>query len=311
MTVLYSTSPKFATTPKVQERLAWAGWTLLRHDPETGPAENDPRLAEADFLVAGLAPVGEPLLEKAPRLRAVIRFGVGVNNVDAEACAARDVAVLNTPAANSNAVAEQTIGLIFALARQIPAAHADMSAGHWQLRRGIEIRGRRLGLVGLGEIGRRTALKALALGMSVSAYDPYPRKDFAEEHGITLAGLDEVIASADFLSLHAPGGADNARLISRERLAAMPPGACLINVARADLVDLDALAEALDKGTLRGAAIDVFPVEPPDFGHPIFSAPNTILTPHSAADTEDAIEATGMMVCDHILKMERTAALEA
>ncbi|PZQ48553.1 MAG: hydroxyacid dehydrogenase [Rhodovulum sulfidophilum] len=289
MTRIVCTSPAFGRHGGVPDRLAATGWDLVRcRDAVELAAE----LPAADFLVVGLPPVTATELAAAPRLRGVLKHGVGTDNIDIAACTAAGIPVLNTPAANADAVAELAVGLMFALARAIPAGHASVASGGWDRRVGAELGGKTLGIVGLGAIGRRLALKARGLGMAVVASDLFPDHAFAAEHGIALADLDALLARADYVSLHVAG---NTTLLDAARIAAMKPGARLLNLARGEVVDLDALNAALDAGGLAGAAIDAYAQEPPDTTHPIFANPKVVFMPHSGGDTHEAIERIGLM----------------
>ena len=226
--------------------------------------------------------------------------GVGVDSIDVAACTARGVPVLNTPGANAAAVAELAIGMMFGFARNIPAGHQSVVTGGWNRVVGSEIGGKTLGIVGLGAIGRSLALKGLGLGMKVVASDLYPDRAFAEKHGVEILELDELLKRSDYVSLHVFGGADNAALINAERLALMKPTACLLNLARGEVVDLDALNAALTDGKLAGAGIDAYAVEPPDVSHPIFRQPRVVFTPHTGADTVESVERVGLMNVEDI-----------
>ena len=301
MTVVATTSPGFGRYGTVPEKLAEKGWTFLRcvemTKPDGGLSEH---LAEVDFLVAGLVKVTDATLAAAPRLKAVLKHGVGVDSVDVAACTARGVPVLNTPGANAAAVAELAVGMMFSLARNIPAGHQGVVAGGWDRVVGSEIGGKTLGIVGLGAIGRSLAQKAIGLGMRVVASDLYPDRDFASRHGVEIVELDDLLKRSDYVSLHVFGGVDNAALINAERLALMKPTACLLNLARGEVVDLDALDAALSAGKLAGAGIDAYAVEPPDISHPIFRQPRVVFTPHTGADTVESVERVGLMNIEDI-----------
>ncbi len=293
MTLVLSTSPGFGRHGSVPDRLAGKGWQLVRClDPVLPDGGVSARIADADFLVVGLHPVTAETVRGARRLRGVLKHGVGVDNIDIAACSARGIPVLNAPGANSRAVAELALGLVFALARDIPAGHADVTAGRWLRRAGSEIGGRTLGIVGLGSIGRILAKLVLGLGMTVIASDPYPDRVFLEAHPVELVPLEQLLARADYVSLHLAG---NAALMNAERIARMKPGARLLNLARGEIVDLDALHAELESGRLAGAAIDAYAVEPPDTGHPIFRNPKVVFMPHSGGDTLEAMERIGLM----------------
>jgi D-3-phosphoglycerate dehydrogenase len=295
VTLVLSTSPGFGRHGSIPERLAERGWDVVRClDPAIADGGVSARIAEADFLVVGLRPVTAEVLAGARRLKGVLKHGVGVDNIDVTACTLRGVPVLNAPGANAAAVAELAIGLMFALARAIPGGHSEVTAGRWVRRVGSEIGGRTLGIVGLGNIGRTLATMALGLGMTVVATELHPDMNFVKAHGIALLPLEDLLARADYVSLHVFGGG-NATLIDSRRLALMKPGARLLNLARGEVVDLDALDASLKADRLAGAAIDAYVTEPPDVSHPIFRNPKVVFMPHSGGDTMEAIERIGVM----------------
>ncbi|EKX58692.1 phosphoglycerate dehydrogenase [Cereibacter sphaeroides] len=297
MTVVLTTSPGFGRHGRVPARIEAEGWTFLR---AADAAEMEAHLPEADYLVVGLVPVTAEVLAKGPRLKGVLKHGVGVDNIDIPACTAAGLPVTNTPAANADAVAELAMGLMFAMARFIPQGHASVTSGGWDRRIGTQLGGKVLGIVGLGNIGKRLARLARGLGMEVLATDRVEDAAFARDCGVTYLPLEELLARADYVSLHVFGGAGNAALIDDRALARLKPGARLVNLARGEVVDLDAVARALESGQLGGVAIDAYVTEPPDVSHPVFAHPNAVFTPHSGADTLEALENVGLMVIEDI-----------
>ncbi len=234
------------------------------------------------------------LLDQLPDLRVVAVHGAGVDQVDVAACTERGVLVTNTPGANADAVAELTIGLMLSLLRRIPSAAERVRTERvWGEARhtGEELRGKTLGLVGIGQIGERITRIAQAFGMKVCAHDPGLSQKEIRARGARPMKLDSLLAEADIVSLHAPHIPATHHLINRGALAKMKKGAYLINAARGPLVDEKALAAALKSGRLAGAALDVLEGEPPDPGSPVFGAPNIILTPHMAGSTKECLEA--------------------
>jgi D-3-phosphoglycerate dehydrogenase / 2-oxoglutarate reductase len=301
MTVIATTSPGFGRHGRLPQLLDETGWEIIRcTDTNLADGGLSHHIDRADFLVAGLIPVSAATIADAPRLKAVLKHGVGVDNVDIPACTAKGYPVTNTPGANSNAVAELAVGMMFSLARNIPSGHMSVISGGWDRKPGSEIANKVLGIVGLGNIGRLLARKALALGMTVVASDPYPDHAFVAEHGIEVLELEALLARSDYVSLHVFGGSGNTALIGEKRLALMKPNACLLNLARGEVVDNDALAEALARGRLHGAAIDAYVSEPPDVSHPLFKLPNVVFTPHIGADSLEALENVGLMVVSDI-----------
>ncbi len=295
--VIVTTSPVFGTVGKVPQFIADRGWDLVRcidaSRPDGGVSDYIDRM---DFLVSGLLPVTAEHIKGAPALKAVLKHGVGVDNIDIAAATARKIPVLNAPGGNTNAVVELTIGGMIALARNLAEGDADLRARKWprQGRAGSEIFGKTLGIIGFGNIGRSLSLVAAALGMKVLATDLNPDEMFAQENGVTLTSLNDLLARADYVTLHIQGGKANEKFIGEKELAVMKPSAFLVNNARGELVDLTALNKALESNALAGAALDAYPVEPPDFGHPIFTNPKVLLSPHTGGDTVESLERVGM-----------------
>ncbi|MCA0963026.1 phosphoglycerate dehydrogenase [Salipiger bermudensis] len=299
--VIVSTSPGFGKHGRVPDLIAERGWEFITcADPGKPDGGLSEHIARADALVVGLVPVTPETLAQGGRLRAVVKHGVGVDNIDIPACTGAGLPVCNTPAANADAVAELAVGLMFSMARWIPQGHASVTAGGWDRRIGTQLGGKTLGIVGLGNIGKRLAKLARGLGMQVVATDKYLDEAFAAEHGVRFLPLEALLAQSDYLSLHVFGGADNAALINEATLAQIKHGAKLINLARGEVVDLDAVAKALESGQLGGVAIDAYVSEPPDTSHPVFSHPNAVFTPHSGADTREALENVGLMVIESL-----------
>lgn len=304
MTVVLTTSPGFGKHGRVPDLIASKGWELIRcvdtAKPDGGVSDH---IARADYLVVGLVPVTADTLLQGPQLKAVLKHGVGVDNVDIAACTAAGKPVMNTPGANADAVAELAVGFMFSLARNLAAGNASVISGGWDRMVGTQLGGKTLGIVGLGNIGKRLARLARGLGMQVLATDPYADQAFAAAHQVGIVDLDTLLAQADYVSLHVFGGKDNAALINAEKLALMKPTACLMNLARGEVVDLDAVAAALHANHLGGAAIDAYVSEPPDISHPVFAHPRAVFMPHSGADTKEAVENMGLMVIEDIETM--------
>jgi D-3-phosphoglycerate dehydrogenase / 2-oxoglutarate reductase len=252
-------------------------------------------LADADaLLVRSATKVDAALIAAAPRLRIVARAGTGVDNVDVAAASARGILVVNAPGANSISVAEHACALMLALARSVPAADHAMKGGKWEKKKflGTELRGKTLGVAGLGRIGQEVALRARAFGMRLVAHDPFISKEIASGLGVELMTLDEVCATADYLTLHLPSTPDTRHIFNDERFARCKPGIRLINTARGELIDQAALARAIDQGVVAGAGLDVFETEPPS-DWSLAQLPQVIATPHIAASTEEAQELVG------------------
>jgi phosphoglycerate dehydrogenase-like enzyme len=243
-------------------------------------------LDEVSATIAGMEPYTARVLDAHPSLRVIARVGVGYDAVDVPAATAHGVVVTIAPGTNQDAVAEHTFSLILGLAKDLVHGHLGTQAGGWP--RGVTrpLRGRTLGLAGLGRIGKAVALRGLAFQMKVIAYDPVPDTAFAAQHGIPLVPFERLLAESDILSLHLPLTADSRHLINHATLAQMKSGAILINTARGGLVCEADLLEALRSGRLAGAGLDVFEKEPPGRS-PLFELPNVLLSPHAAgADTQ-------------------------
>ena len=274
---------------------AETGWIV---DTKSGRSPSDlaSALSDADaLLVRSATKVTADLLKAAPRLRIVGRAGTGVDNIDVPAASARGVLVVNAPGANSISVAEHTCALMLSLARPVPAADRAMKDGKWEKKKflGSELRGKTLGIAGLGRIGQEVARRALAFGMRVIAHDPFIAEDVAAGMGVELRSLDQVCSEADFLTLHLPATPETRHLINEARLSRMKPGVRVINTARGELIDEKALARAIEAGTVAGAALDVFEKEPPaDWA--LARMPQVVATPHIAASTEEAQELVGL-----------------
>jgi D-3-phosphoglycerate dehydrogenase len=233
--------------------------------------------------------VTKDVLAAATRLKVVGRAGIGVDNVDVPAATNRGIVVMNTPFGNSITTAEHAIALMFALARQLPEADASTQAGKWEKNRfmGVEVTGKTLGLIGAGNIGSIVADRALGLKMKVVAYDPFLTPERAQDLGVEKVTLDELLARADFITLHTPLTDSTRNILSRENLAKAKKGVRIVNCARGGLIDEAALKEALESGHVAGAALDVF-AEEPATNNPLFGTPNLISTPHLGASTDEA-----------------------
>jgi len=253
-------------------------------------------LADADgLLVRSATKVTADLLQSAPKLRIVGRAGTGVDNIDVAAASGRGILVVNAPGANSISVAEHACALMLALARMVPAADQAMKAGKWEKKRflGIELRGKTLGILGLGRIGQEVAVRARSFGMRIVAHDPFITQEIAESMGVELLTLDEVCAGADFLTLHLPATPETRHLFNDARFGKVKPGLRIINTARGELIDEAALKRALEAGTVAAAGLDVFEKEPPaDWA--LAHMPQVVATPHIAASTEEAQELVGL-----------------
>ncbi|MBB5164841.1 phosphoglycerate dehydrogenase [Mycobacterium sp. AZCC_0083] len=257
---------------------------------------------EADaLLVRSATTVDAEVLAAAPKLKIVARAGVGLDNVDVDAATARGVLVVNAPTSNIHSAAEHALALLLAAARQIPAADATLRDHTWKRSSfsGTEIFGKTVGVVGLGRIGQLVAQRLAAFGAHITAYDPYVSQARAAQLGIELLTLDELLARADFISVHLPKTKETAGLIDKEALAKTKPGVIIVNAARGGLIVEEALAEAVISGHVRGAGLDVFSTEPCT-DSPLFELPQVVVTPHLGASTEEAQDRAGTDVASSV-----------
>lgn len=274
------------------------------------------KLAEIIGQYDGLAirsatKVTEKLLSLAPNLKVIGRAGIGVDNVDIPAASKRGVIVMNTPFGNSITTAEHAIAMMFAVARQVPEANASTHAGKWEKSRflGVELFNKTLGVIGAGNIGGIVCDRALGLKMKVIAYDPFLSEERAKLMGVTKVELDELLARADFITLHVPLTDKTKNILSAEAIAKTKPGVRIINCARGGLVDEAALAAALTSGHVAGAAFDVFEVEPAK-DSPLFNLPNVVVTPHLGAATTEAQENVALQVAEQMSDYLLTGAVQ-
>ncbi len=288
----------------VAEKMSASAVDLLREPHWTiiTPEQIDGKLAEhlqsADALIVRSAvQVNAALLEHAPKLRVIGRAGVGVDNIELEAATRKGIAVMNTPGGNAVAVAEHTLGVMLAMARFTCRANETMHAGKWDKKslQGSELRGKTLGIVGLGKIGMEVAKRAKVFGMEVVGHDPFVSATVAKDQGIRLATLDEIYAAADYLTLHVGLTPQTTGMINAESLKKMKKGVRLVNCARGELVNETALAEAVKSGQVAAASLDVF-VEEPLKNSAFTTMDNVILTPHIGGSTHEAQEAVGQQI---------------
>jgi D-3-phosphoglycerate dehydrogenase len=283
----------------ISDKLEAAGLDLLRKagfelDERAGltGADLQQALQAADAVVLRSATkITAELLEQPGKLRAIVRAGVGVDNVDVAAATRKGIVVMNTPGGNTVSTAEQTMALLLAMARHTPAADTTVKSGKWDRNKfmGTQLAGKTLGIVGLGRIGREVARRALSFDMKVIGFDPVLAPDRAAKLGIeSVPDIPTLLPRCDFLTVHVPGGPETVNLIGAAELAKMKKGARVINCARGGIINEQALAEALKSGHLAGAAIDVYMQEPPPADHPLLKLPNVVTTPHLGASTVEA-----------------------
>src|SRR5271163_3465139 len=290
---------------------AQVGWNVVVSNPK----EYANHLADADALVVrSSVQVTPAVLEQAPKLRVIGRAGVGVDNVDLPAATAAGVLVMNTPGGNAVSVAEHTVALMLSLARSIPNASASVKSDKWEKRKfmGNELRAKTLGVIGLGSIGREVVKRAAAFEMRIVAHDPYVHSQTAKDVGVALVDLPVLFAESDYITLHRALTPESVRLLSRDAFARMKKGARSVNCARGELIDQEALREALLSGHLGGAALDVFENEPPAPNDPLFAIETLVATPHIGGSTEEAQETVGIRIAQQIVEyLQNGAALHA
>src|SRR6188474_2237670 len=290
----------------VREPIAEAGVALLRErfdvDVDTDSALEDVIDRYDGIVIRSATRLTSELIDRATKLKVIGRAGVGVDNVDVDAATRRGIVVANAPESTVISAAEQTIGLIVALARNIPQAHAALKARRWERSRwsGIELDGKALGVIGFGRIGQQVARRAVGLGMTVVAYDPFVGTERFRELGVERAEtLAELLGASDVVTLHSPLTDETRCLIDRDSIALMRDGARLVNAARGALVDEEALIAALESGKLAGAALDVFSAEP--YEGPLLGLDQVVVTPHLAASTDEAQDRAGVIVAEQVV----------
>ena len=287
-------------SPSALQQLQEPGWTVLTVDQLQGKLADELESADA-LIVRSVVQADAKLLERAKKLRVIGRAGVGVDNIDLDAATHQGIAVMNTPGANAVAVAEQTLGMMLSMARHLCRADALMHAGKWEKKslQGTELRGKTLGIVGLGRVGMEVARRARAFAMEIVAHDPFVSVAVAKEQGIRMSGLDELYAVADYITLHVGLTQQTAGMVNQASIRKMKKGVRLVNCARGELVNEADLAQALQQGHVAAAAIDVFAEEPPK-NSPLLALENVVLTPHTGGSTSEAQEAVGVQIAQQV-----------
>jgi D-3-phosphoglycerate dehydrogenase len=261
---------------------------------------------DADALLVQYSTLDADLVGRLRRCRVIGSYGVGYDQIDVAAAAARGIAVVHVPDYGTEEVSDHALCLLLGLARGLLGLQADVRAGGWDYAAAgplHRLRGRTLGIVGLGRIGRRVAAKARAFGLRVVAADPYLTPSTFAEHGAEARPLERLLAEADFVSLHAPLNEETRGMLDARAFALMKPGACLVNTARGALVDEGALRAALDAGRLAGAGLDVLTEEPPAAGHPLLGHPRVLVTPHAAWYTEEAMRDLQRLLAEDVARV--------
>lgn len=261
-----------------------------------------------DGYIAGLDCIDANALSAADQLKVIARYGVGVDNVDLVAAREKGIIVTNTPGANSVSVAELALGLMLAVARNIPEAVEAVQQGKWPRYSGVSLEGKTIGILGLGAIGKQLARRLNGFDCKILAFDPFTDTAFAKNNHIELATLEEVIRQADFVSLHLPLLPETRGIVNDTFLSKMKKGSFLINTSRGEVVDEDALLRALQRGHLKGAGLDAFTIEPPDPKNPLLALSQVIATPHLGAQTDGATSNMGWLAmkdCLAVLKNKK------
>lgn len=258
-------------------------------------------IGDIDAALIGMDNYTEDVFKIAPKLKAVAKFGVGVDNIDCKAAKAYGVKVLNAPGQNSNAVAELTVGFMLDVLRRVLPLHKKMEEGEWPRYMGEEIKGKTVGLLGFGAIARMVVEKLRGFDVRVLAYDLYPDNREAERLGVTMTSMDEVICSSDIVSIHIPATKDTYHLFDEEMFKKMKKGSYIINAARGALIDLEVLSSNLNSGHIAGAALDAFEIEPLPKTASILQCENIVLTPHTGAETKEAYRNVSLCTCRDII----------
>lgn len=304
----------------VAEPLAAAGIELLKAQPGwdiviSNPKEYAQHLGDAEALfVRSAVKVNAEVLAKAPKLRVIGRAGVGVDNVDLPAATAANVLVMNTPGGNAVAVAEHTLGLMLCMARALPQAIVSTKSGKWEKKKfmGSELRGKTLGILGLGYIGQEVAKRARGFEMKIIASDPFVNPKVAADLGVSLVSVDELYAQSDYITLHMAITKETNKMLNDAAFAKMKTGVRIVNCARGELVDGAALARAIQSGKVAGASIDVFETEPLPAGDPLLALETVLATPHIGGSTAEAQEIVGVRIVEQVVEyLQGGAAINA
>ena len=258
-----------------------------------------------DASLAGSEPYTRRVIEANPRLKVIARVGVGFDAVDVEAATSRGIAVTTTPGANHDAVAEHTLALMLALVKDLVAQHNAVRAGGWPRKTNLPLRGRTLGIAGLGRIGKAVAERGKCFGMKLLAFEPVPDRTFVQKYGVTLVPFNQLLAESDFVSLHLPLTPQSRHLMNRDSLGRMKPTAFLVNTARGGLVCESDLVEALKARRIAGAGLDVFEDEPTFPDNPLLKLDNVVLTPHTAGSDSQSRDDMAYMAAQSIVALFR------
>jgi D-3-phosphoglycerate dehydrogenase len=303
MKVLISATSFSQVSREPEDRLVAAGYEIVQNPygrPMT-PAELRPLLKGIDGIAAGVDQWFPPAFDDADQLKVLARHGAGMDCVDIAECTKRGIVVANIPGANAEAVADMSFALMLAVARHVPEGDRTTKAGQWVNTYGVDAYGATLGLFGLGRIGKGVARRGRGFNMRILAFDPYFDEQFAAEVGVERASsLDQVMREADFISVHAPLSDETRKIINAEKIGLMKPTAILVNTARGAIVDEDALADALEAGSIFGAGLDVYAAEPPMQSR-LLKCERAVTMPHNSSNTPGALRAMGDGVVDAII----------
>ncbi len=300
---ILSTSPTFgyyANEPLEYLRNHGCKVDLVPQGKKMYEEELRENIRECNAMIVGVEHITAAIIQASKKLKVIAKHGAGVDNIDLEAASGKGIVVFSAPGANSEAVADLTIGLFLSLARNIPFADRSVKGGGWPRIVGTQLNGKVLGIIGLGQIGKKVAKRALGFDMRVLAYDVFKDESYSQKSGITYLSLDEVLSKSDFLSIHVPLTLSTRRLIDERKLRLMKEGAFLVNISRGDIVDEEALYQVLKEGKISAAALDVFYQEPPKES-PLLTLDNVIVTPHMGGYTFEALKETGMICARGII----------
>lgn len=308
--------PKVLITPrsfvqsgqKALQLLKEAGYELILNESGKTFSEDEmiEQCSEVDAVIVGIDPMTQNVITRATRLKAISKYGAGLDNIDIGTATAKGIRIDKAAGTNATSVAELAVGLFFSLARWIPLISSKNKAGGWERRRGIELKGKTAGIIGMGNIGKEVARMCFGLGMEIMAYDPYINAEdqAIRDYSVRLEDLPSIFKNADFISMHLPLTDETRNMVNRQTLAMMKPTTFLVNTSRGELVDEQALCFALQTEVIAGAASDVFSKEPP-CDDPILGLDNFILTSHIGAFTQEANEKMAMVSAQNLIRMMR------
>jgi len=292
--------------PEKLEEMKRSGCVFVPQNFEKAPSEEQllQAVGEVDVIISGTEPITSKVLAAASRLKLIAKHGVGYDNIDLEAARTRGVPVALAGPVMVDSVADLALGLLLAIARKIPQGNENVRAGKWDRFIGPELRDKTIGIVGFGQIGKAVARRAKAFGMRILAHDTFQDTSFAASWGVRYVDFDTLLSESDFISIHAPLTRETKHLFNRERIGRMKGTAFLINSARGELVDEDALYDALKSGTIAGAASDVFAKEPPGQS-PLLELDNFVATPHCGGQTPEALRRMGEVTAENVMRVLR------